>query len=163
MATEIIVNAKVSKPSACNSVDTVLVHKVISSRLIPLITKALQAKGVCVYTQGVDWNIEYLDLTIGIKVVSNIGEAIRFINTYGKGHSEGIIAKDEHIIKQFTQSINSAGIFINCSTRFHDGYEFGFGAEMGISTGKLHARGPVGLKELTTYKWEIYGNGQIRE
>ena len=110
-------------------------------------------------TQGVDWNIEYLDLTIGIKVVSNIGEAIRFINTYGKGHSEGIIAKDEHIIKQFTQSINSAGIFINCSTRFHDGYEFGFGGRNGNFNGQTTCAGTSWSKRINNiqmgdlWKW----------
>lgn len=102
-------------------------------------------------------------MKVSIKVVKDVNEAIQFINKYGKKHSEGIIAEDKKVIRLFTSSVDAASLFVNCSTRLHDGYEFGLGAEMGIATGKLHARGPVGLKELTSYKWQIYGNGQIRK
>lgn len=163
MAIKIIVNAKTSKPSACNSVDTVVVHKNIEKDFIPTLATVLRNNGIHIMFKNVDWKEEFLGLTIGIKVVSDINEAIRFINTNSKHHSEGIVAKSKKVVKQFVQNIDAAGIFVNCSTRFHDGYEFGLGAEMGIATGKLHARGPVGLKELTTYKWEVYGNGHIRE
>lgn len=172
----IIINAKTGKSSACNSLDTVLIHKDIAFTLIPSLIKKLQAVGVKVLGDTIvskltnarkasqsDWQTEFLGLTVGIKVVKNLEEAIDFINTYTKRHSEGIIAEDNTVISAFVSSIDAAGIFINCSTRFHDGYEFGMGSEMGIATGKLHARGPVGLKELTTYKWEVYGNGHIRE
>lgn len=172
----IIINAKTSKSSACNSLDTVLIHKDIAFTLVPSLVKKLQAVGVKVLGDAIvsklvntrkafqsDWQTEFLGLTMGIKVVSDAEEAIDFINTYTKRHSEGIIAEDNKVISTFVSSIDAAGIFINCSTRFHDGYEFGMGSEIGIATGKLHARGPVGLKELTTYKWEVYGNGQIRE
>ena len=173
---KIIINAKTSKSSACNSLDTVLVHKDIALTLVPSLVKKLQAVGVKVLGDTVvnklantrkalqsDWQTEFLGLTMGIKVVSDAEEAIDFINTYTKRHSEGIIAEDNKVISAFVNSIDAAGIFINCSTRFHDGYEFGMGSEIGIATGKLHARGPVGLKELTTYRWEVYGNGHIRE
>ncbi len=175
MAEQIIVNAKISKPSACNSVDTILVHKAIAKSFLTKLTTKLKTLDVEVlgdeYTSkltGVKWanesawDTEFLDLCLGIKVVSNIEEAVDFINIHTKNHSEAIVAKDQKVIEKFTKQIDTAAIFINCSTRLHDGYVFGLGSEMGISTGKLHARGPVGLKELTTYKWEVYGNGQIR-
>jgi glutamate-5-semialdehyde dehydrogenase len=161
LAEKIILNAKVSKPSACNAIDTILVHNAIASEFIPKIEDLLKKHGVEIVEN--DWNREFLSLRIGIKIVENVDSAITFINTYGKKHSEGIIATDKNIIDRFVQSIDTASVFVNSSTRLHDGYVFGMGAEMGIATGKLHARGPVGLKELTTYKWEVYGNGQIRE
>ncbi len=99
---------------------------------------------------------------MAIKITRNADDAIEFISRYGKGHSEGVVAKDKAVMKKFTESIDAAAIFVNCSTRLHDGGIFGLGAEMGISTGKLHARGPTGLKEITTYKWIAYGHGQIR-
>lgn len=162
-AEKIIINAKTSNPSACNSLDTILVHKSIANIFVPKISEALKAKGVNVLVSQKDWGKEHLSMTAGIKVVKDVKEAVEFMNKYGKQHSEGIVAKDKKVIKYFTESVDAAGLFINCSPRLHDGYIFGLGAEMGIATGKLHARGPVGLKELTTYQWEAYGNGNIRE
>lgn len=161
IAQKIIINAKISKPAACNSIDTIVVHQDIAAGFIPSITNALSKVNVSVVTDK-DWGKEFMELSINIKTVKSAEEAIIFINQHGKKHSEGVIATDKSVIDQFTNSVDSAAIFVNCSTRLHDGYVFGLGSEMGISTGKLHARGPVGLKELTTYKWEVYGNGQIR-
>jgi len=160
MAEEIILDAKTSKPAACNSLDTVVIHQNIAAKFVSKITSRLKASGVKIVKN--DWNTEFLGLRASIKVVKNVEEAVNFINQHTKKHSEGIIATDKKVIDYFTKSIDSAALFINCSTRFHDGYVFGLGSEMGISTGKLHARGPVGLKELTIYKWIAYGNGQIR-
>jgi len=161
IAQKIVINAKTSKPAACNSIDTIVIHQNIAATFIPSITTALNKMNVKISTKE-DWDKEFLGLAINIKVVQNVDEAISFINEHSKKHSEGIVATDTEAIEQFTNSIDAAALFINCSTRLHDGYVFGLGSEMGISTGKLHARGPVGLKELTTYKWEVYGNGQIR-
>jgi glutamate-5-semialdehyde dehydrogenase len=161
LAQKIIIHAKTSKPAACNSIDTIVIHQDIAADFIPKITNSLRKENVKVEV-GKDWNKEFLRLAINIKIVKDTREAIEFINKYSKKHSEGIIATDKETIKQFTNSVDAAALFINCSTRLHDGYVFGLGSEMGISTGKLHARGPVGLKELTTYKWKVYGNGQIR-
>lgn len=174
VAESIVINAKVSKPSACNSLDTILIHKDIADSFILELIKQLGESQVTVsgddyisklanVKKTTDWNTEFLDLTVSIKIVEDVDEAIQFINKYTKRHSEGIIAEDKNTINKFTKGIDAAAIFVNCSTRLHDGYEFGMGAEMGIATGKLHSRGPVGLKELTTYKWEVYGNGQVRE
>jgi len=162
-AIDILINAKISKPAACNSLDTILIHKDISDSFIVKLLKRLDESGVTVLYKTTDWDTEFLDLTVSVKIVDNADEAIGFINKHTKKHSEGIIAEDQGIIDKFTESIDVAAIFVNCSTRFHDGSEFGFGSEIGIATGKLHARGPVGLQELTTYKWEAYGNGQIRK
>ena len=161
MAEKILLNAKLTKPAVCNSLDTILVDRAISKKFVSRITKAMVAKGVTVKT-NTNWDTETLGLTVGIKVVSGVGDAISFIHAHTKKHSEGIVAKNKRVIDQFTKSIDAAALFVNASTRFHDGYEFGLGSEMGISTSKLHARGPVGLKELTTYKWQIYGKGNIR-
>ncbi len=161
VAEKIIINAKTSRPAACNSIDTIVVHQDIVATFIPSITSALNKVNVEI-TANEDWDKEFLGLALNIKVVQDTDEAISFINEHSKKHSEGIVASDKEIIEQFTNSVDAAALFINCSTRLHDGYVFGLGSEMGISTGKLHARGPVGLKELTTYKWEVYGNGQIR-
>jgi len=161
IAEEIIVNAKTSKPATCNSLDTIVVHQDIASEFLPKIISKLEDNGVKIVEN--DWDTEFLGLRVSIKIVKDVNEAIGFINKHSKKHSEGIIATDTKVIDYFTKSVDSAALFINCSTRLHDGYVFGLGSEMGISTGKLHARGPVGLKELTTYKWEVYGNGQVRE
>jgi len=161
LAEKVIINAKTSKPAACNSIDTIIVHQDIAKNFIPQISTALRKAGVEIVTDE-EWDKEFLGLSINIKIVKDIREAISFINQHSKKHSEGIIANDKNAIDQFSNLIDSAAIFVNCSTRLHDGYVFGFGSEMGISTGKFHARGPVGLKELTSYKWEVYGNGQIR-
>ena len=159
-AENIIINAKISKPSACNSLDTILVHKDIAQKFLPPLIKKLKLLNVEVRRNN--WNKEFLDLIVSIKIVQDVNEAIKFIQKYSKLHTEGIVAKDKKVIKKFIASIDTAALFVNCSTRFHDGGVFGMGAEMGISTGKLHARGPVGLKELTSYKWVVYGYGQIR-
>ncbi len=187
----IIVNAKTSKPAACNSADAVLIHEKISGEVITSLVANLQANGVKVLLdkklrtvikksesekvtgQSIlndvyllsshDYATEFLSKTIIIKSVASPEEACKFIEKYGKKHSEGIIAADQKIIDYFRRAIDTAAVFVNCSTRLNDGYVFGLGAEMGIATGKQHARGPVGLKELTIYTWEIYGKGQIRE
>ncbi|MEK7526543.1 MAG: glutamate-5-semialdehyde dehydrogenase [Patescibacteria group bacterium] len=176
MALKIILNAKTSKTAACNSLDTVVVHKQISKAFIPELIGILRENNVVVFgdnqvgsivpinkTNKNFWRQELLDLRIGLKIVDNLDEAINFINLYSKKHSEGIVSNDKTIIKKFVNSIDAAAIFVNSSPRLHDGFIFGLGSEMGISTGKLHARGPVGLKELTTYRWEVYGNGHIRK
>lgn len=160
IAKKIILNSKLSKPAACNSLDTILIHKDIDKSLIKDLVDKLENSGIVVLDSG--WEKEFLDLCLNIKIVKDVDEAVGFIEKYGKGHSEGIVAEDKEIIETFINNVDSAAVFVNCSTRFHDGFEFGMGAEMGIATGKLHARGPVGLKELTTYRWEVYGQGQIR-
>lgn len=175
MALQICVNAKTSRPATCNSLDTVLVHKEIANNFLPELEGLLKEKMVTIIGDRLtrriidakpalkrDYETEFLDLVLCIKVVNNINEAIEFITKYTNRHSEGIVTKDKKNIDLFVDSIDAAGVFINCSTRLHDGGVMGFGAEMGISTGKLHARGPVALKELTTYKWIAYGEGQIR-
>ena len=158
---KIVINAKTSKPAACNSLDTVILHQDIADKILPRLTAALEKLHVKVVNDR--WDAEFLDLKIGIKIVKNLDAAIEFINTYTKSHSEGIIAEDRGVIKKFTDAVDAAAVFVNCSTRLHDGFVFEMGAEIGIATGKLHARGPVGLNELSTYKWEVYGNGQIKE
>lgn len=158
---KILINAKITKPSACNSLDTVVIHKDLKDKLLSKIIKSFQKNKVEIIAGK--WNQEFLGMKVSIKIVDSLDEAINFINTYSKKHSEGIIAKDKNAIDIFCQSIDSATIFVNSSTRLHDGYIFGLGAEMGIATGKLHARGPVGLKELSIYKWIVYGKGHIRE
>jgi glutamate-5-semialdehyde dehydrogenase len=175
MAEKIIINSKISKPSACNSLDTIVVHQDIAEKFIPKIVSALKSYDVKIIgdskvnclikvktAKHKDWDTEFLGLTISIKIVKNLTEALLFINLHSKKHSEGVIAKNKKVIQYFTSTIDCAAIFVNCSPRLHDGYVFGLGSEMGIATGKLHARGPVGLKELTTYKWKIYGKGNIR-
>jgi len=158
---KILVNAKITKPSACNSLDTVVIHKDLKDKLLSVIIKSFEKNKVEIIKGK--WSQEFLGMKASIKIVDSLEEAINFINTYSKKHSEGIIAQDKNAINNFCQSIDSATIFINSSTRLHDGYVFGLGAEMGIATGKLHARGPVGLKELSIYKWIVYGKGHIRE
>ncbi|MFC1511469.1 glutamate-5-semialdehyde dehydrogenase [Candidatus Margulisiibacteriota bacterium] len=180
MAEEIVVNAKCQRPSVCNAIETLLVDEEIATKFIPTISQKLQTKGVdlkgCKKTLSIspslhpsihpatedDWHTEYLSLTLAVKVVSGVDEAIAHINKYGTKHSETIITKDEKAAAKFQAEIDSAAIYINASTRFTDGFEFGFGAEIGISTQKLHARGPMGLPELTSYKYLIEGKGQIR-
>lgn len=167
MAEHVIVNAKTSKPAACNSLDTIVIHQAIAEKFIDQITTVLRKHHVNVIgdkkaTEN-DWDTEFLALTVAMKVVKDVEEAVSFINKYSKRHSEGIVAEDKKVVDFFVASIDAAALFINCSTRLHDGYVFGLGSEMGISTGKLHARGPVGLRELTTYKWEVIGHGHIRE
>lgn len=175
-AVDIIVNAKVQRPGVCNAAESLLVHKNIADEFIPKICDKLKSLNVeirgdekvqslckCNKATDEDWATEYLDYIISIKVVENIDEAIKHIQTYSTGHSEAIITENYTNSQRFLNEVDSAAVYVNASTRFTDGGEFGFGAEIGISTQKLHARGPMGLKELTTTKYIIYGNGQIRE
>lgn len=176
MAKNIVINAKTSRPSVCNAAEKLLVHEKIAKDFMPIILKELRDKDVEIrgdkssiaYDSSIkkankeEWYNEYLDYIIAVKVVNDIDEAIDIINHYGSGHSEAIITKDYGNSQKFLQKVDAAAVYVNASTRFTDGEEFGFGAEIGISTQKLHARGPMGLKELTTIKYIIYGNGQIR-
>lgn len=176
MAKNIIVNAKVSRPSVCNAAEKMLINENIADEFLPLIVSALREHDVEIIgddkVQAIindvtaateeDWSKEYLDYIIGAKIVKNLDDAITHINKYGSGHSEAIVTESYKNSQKFLNKVNAAAVYVNASTRFTDGAEFGFGAEIGISTQKLHARGPMGLKELTTIKYIIYGNGQIR-
>jgi len=176
-AVEIVINAKCQRPSVCNATEKLLIDEAIAKEFLPIVLKRLKDARVDVRgdekaraidpsikaaTED-DWKTEYLSLTIAVKVVSGIDEAIKHINTYGTKHSEAIITKDKAMAKMFTREVDAAAVYVNASTRFTDGGEFGFGAEIGISTQKLHARGPMGLNELTSYKYIIIGSGQVRE
>jgi len=177
MANRIILNAKTQRPSVCNAAEKLLVHSKIASKFIPQIVRRLIDAGVEVrgdqesssLTHGValakeeDWGEEYLRLCIAIGVVAGLDEAIKHINSYSTKHSEAIITKDEANAKKFLRAVDSAAVYWNASTRFTDGGEFGFGAEMGVSTQKLHCRGPFALKELTSTKYQVIGTGQTRE
>lgn len=176
MAKNIVINAKTSRPAVCNAEEKLLVSEKVADKFIPMIINVLREKNVKVIgdekvrniiedveaATEEDWGKEYLDYIIGVKVVKDVDEAISHINKYGSGHSEAIITKSYDNSQRFLQRVDAAAVYVNASTRFTDGSEFGFGAEIGISTQKLHARGPMGLKELTTIKYIIYGNGQIR-
>lgn len=175
-ARDIVVNAKVQRPSVCNAVETVLVHRQAAPRLIPLVVSALQSEGVAVHGDDIvaglvshvipateeDWQTEYLSLDIAIKVVDSLDDALDHIRRYSTGHTESIISTDSRSIERFLAEVDSAVVMANASTRFTDGAQFGFGAEVGISTQKLHARGPMGLAELTSTKWLARGSGQTR-
>ena len=176
-AANIVINAKTQRPGVCNACESLLVHKNIAEKFMPEIGKALQSKNVEIRGDKVtmdlvegavaateqDWATEYEDYIISAKVVENIDEAIEHIRKYTTGHSEAIITENYTNAQRFLNEIDAAAVYVNASTRFTDGGQFGFGAEIGISTQKLHARGPMGLKELTTTKYIIYGKGQIRE
>lgn len=177
-AVKIVVNAKAQRPSVCNACETLLVHEEIADSFLPLVAQALWEKGVelrgCPRTREVlgekvkeateeDWFTEYLDLTLAVKVVKDLEEAIVHINHYGTRHSEAIVTGDYAAARRFVEEVDAASVYVNASTRFTDGGQFGMGAEIGISTQKLHARGPMGLRELTTYKFVVLGSGQIRE
>ncbi|MCI6019468.1 MAG: glutamate-5-semialdehyde dehydrogenase [Clostridiales bacterium] len=176
MAVEIIDNAKTQRTGVCNACESLVIHKDILSEALPVIAARLFEKHVeirgdesaCACVPGItpasesDWGTEYLDLIISVKTVGSIEEAINHINTYNTKHSEAIITKDYANARKFLDEVDAAAVYVNASTRFTDGFEFGFGAEIGISTQKLHARGPMGLKALTTTKYIIYGNGQVR-
>lgn len=176
-AIPIVVNAKVQRPSVCNAMETMLVHKNIAPLFIPQALTALREQGVEIrgdkavcrlYSQAVpatekDWSTEYLDLILAVKIVDNIEEAMNHIANYGTGHSEAILTESYTNAQAFLNGIDAAAVYVNASTRFTDGGVFGFGAEMGISTQKLHARGPMGVEQLTSTKFIIYGNGQVRE
>lgn len=176
-AVDIIVNAKTQRPAVCNACESVLVHQNIAPKFLKMLESALTEKGVAIYgcerTREIlpdvlqateeDYATEYLDLKLSMKVVRDVSEAIRHINRYSTGHSESIITESYTNSERFLNEIDSACVYVNASTRFTDGFEFGFGAEIGISTQKLHARGPMGLNELTSMKYVIYGDGQIRK
>lgn len=175
-ALEIIVNAKCQRPGVCNAIETLLVDEKIAAKFLPQVAEVLSRhqvrlkgdqktraiiSGIAKATTQ-DWKTEYLDLILSVKVVKNVAEAIEHINYYGSHHSDAIIAENQQAQQHFFQEVDSAAVYANASTRFTDGYEFGMGAEIGISTDKLHARGPMGLEELTTYKYLISGSGQVR-
>jgi glutamate-5-semialdehyde dehydrogenase len=177
MAERICFNAKVQRPGVCNAMENLLVHAQVAPSFLPQLAAAYRKAGVelrgCPRTRAIlpeagiateeDWRTEYLDLILSIKVVGSLDEAISFIQTYGTGHSDAIVTDSYASAQRFLAEVDSAAVYVNASTRFTDGFEFGFGAEVGISTNRLHARGPMGLRELTTYKYAIQGNGQIRE
>ena len=180
-AVPIVYNAKVQKPSVCNALDTILVHKGVAARFLPLVAKELAKAGVELHCdkpslailkskRGLklkaatreDWGKEFLALIAAVKVVGSLDEALEHIARYGSGHSEAIITEDYSAQLRFLNEVDAAAVYVNASTRFTDGGQFGLGAEVGISTQKMHARGPMGLKELTSYKWIIFGNGHVR-
>ena len=181
MAAEIVHNAKVRRPSICNALDTVLVHSEIAADGLPLIAKELTASGVELHCDNRalsilgpdapdlampanedDWGKEFLSLTAAVKVVDSLDDALEHIATYGSGHSEAIITENDAAATRFLDEVDAAAVYVNASTQFTDGGQFGLGAEVGISTQKFHARGPMGLKELTSYKWVIVGKGHVR-
>jgi glutamate-5-semialdehyde dehydrogenase len=177
MATAITVNAKVQRPSVCNAAEKLLIHRDVAAKFLPTIAKALMKHGVqlrgdetacqivpeMIPASAEDWDTEYNDLIMAVKVVDSLDDAIEHINNHSTHHSESIITNNIQRGHQFQEQIDSACVYVNASTRFTDGGMFGFGAEIGISTQKLHARGPMGLSQLTTIKYEITGNGQIRK
>ena len=176
MAADIVFNAKTQRIGVCNACESLVVHKNAAEKFLPVIRERLAQKHVeirgdkraCAIEPSFaeaseeDWGKEYLDYILSCRIVDSLDEAIRHINRYSTGHSEAIVTKDYESAQRFLNEIDSAAVYVNASTRFTDGFEFGFGAEIGISTQKLHARGPMGLKELTTTKYIIYGNGQVR-
>lgn len=175
-ACDIVVNAKVQRPSVCNAVETILVHRQAAPRLIPLVASALMSEGVAIHGDDVvaglvaniipateeDWATEYLSLDVAMKVVDSLDDALDHIRRYSTGHTESIVTTDSRSAERFLAEVDSAVVMANASTRFTDGAEFGFGAEVGISTQKLHTRGPMGLSELTSTKWLARGAGQTR-
>lgn len=178
MAEKICFNAKVQRPGVCNAMESMLVHQDVAARFLPGMAKKFRDAGVqirgCEMTRKIlksgikkakelDYRTEYLDLILSVKVVAGLDEAIRHINYYGSHHSDAIVSDNHEQAQRFLNNVDSACVYVNASTRFTDGYQFGMGAEIGISTDKLHARGPMALEELTTYKYMVYGNGQVRE
>jgi glutamate-5-semialdehyde dehydrogenase len=176
MAERILVNAKCQRPGVCNAAESLLVHQDVAPTFLPRAAAALRAKGVelrgCPETRRLvpdakpateeDYAAEYLDLILSVKVVRDLEEAVGHIARYGSGHTEAIVTTDWNAARRFTAAVDSSAVMVNASTRFNDGYEFGLGAEIGISTDKFHARGPCGLQELTSYKYIVYGDGQVR-
>ncbi|MDR2982263.1 MAG: glutamate-5-semialdehyde dehydrogenase [Puniceicoccales bacterium] len=177
MAEEIIVNAKCQRPGVCNAMETLLVDAPVAAAFVPQIAARLKKEGVEIRTDAetrkaypelaspnnADWDMEYLDLIMNLRVVEGVDAAIEHIEQHGSHHSDSIITEDKAVAEKFLNAVDSAAVYWNASTRFTDGSEFGFGAEIGIGTGKLHARGPMGLRELTTYKYQIVGTGQVRK
>ena len=174
MAVRLAVDAKTQAPSTCNSIETLLVHEAAAPAFLPALGEAMAARGVrlrgdpatraflpsCEPATDADWDEEYLDLTLSVRVVPSLAEAVAHVNRHGSHHTDAIVTEDRAAAEEFLAAVDSADVFWNCSTRFADGFRFGLGAEVGISTGKLHARGPVGLEGLTTYKWLLRGAGQ---
>ena len=174
----VILNAKTQRPTVCNALDTLLIHSAVAPIFIPMVIKVLAEKGVtfrldskawnlfndssCKLAESNDWDIEWLSLVLGIRVVDNLEEAILHIQVHSTGHSDGILTENHQHAERFIKEVDSAAVYVNASTRFTDGGQFGLGAEVAISTNKLHARGPMGLNELTSYKWIIRGNYQVR-
>ena len=175
MAERIVVNSKTSRVSVCNAAETLLVHEAVADEFLPRITSALQSRGVVVHGDDRfgaladvqpagddDWAREYLSLDIAARVVADVDEAIAHIRRWSSGHTEAIVTRDLDTARRFVARVDSAAVMVNASTRFTDGSEFGFGAEIGISTQKMHARGPMGLAELTSTKWIVTGDGHVR-
>ena len=186
MAVDIVFNAKVQRYSVCNAMDTVIVHSGAAPAFLPIMSRRFAEAGVEMRcdmralslvgpTNGTrgggpsvkpatddDWTTEFLDLIAGVKIVDSFDEALEHIETYGSGHSDAIVTEDYSAAMRFVDEVDSSAVFVNCSTRFNDGGQFGLGAEVAISTGKFHARGPMGLRELTSYKWTVLGSGQVR-
>ena len=179
MARRIAYNAKVQRPGVCNAAETLLVHEKVAAELLPALLDELDAAGVELVgdertradagsapvgeASAMDWDTEYHGLKMAVGVVDSLGDAIEHVNRHGTGHSDAIVTSSQQAARDFTESVDSAAVYVNASTRFTDGYEFGMGAEIGNSTQKLHARGPIGLRELTTTKYVVHGSGQIRE
>lgn len=178
MASRILYNAKCSRPSVCNAAECVLVDRAVAADFLPMAWELLKKKAVTLHgdpecreilgkpvvpATPEDWDSEYGDFHLAVKVVSGLEEAVDFISAHGTGHSEAIVTESYSAARQFCDSVDAAAVYVNASTRFTDGFEFGLGAEIGISTQKLHARGPMGLEELTSTKYVVYGNGQVRE
>jgi len=177
MASDICFNAKVQRAAVCNAMETMLVHEAVAKRFLPDMCRRFEEARVelrgdeasraaypSVKTASEeDWSTEYLDLILSIKVVKDVGEAINHIRQYGSAHSDAIVANDHRAIERFVNEVDSSAVFVNASTRLNDGTQFGFGAEVGISTDKLHSRGPMGLEDLTIYKYVVYGQGQLRQ
>ena len=177
MAQRIAFNAKCQRPATCNAMETLLVHQRVAPQWLPPMIRQLQQAGVeirgCERTRALvgglmaatedDWSTEYLDLILSVKIVDSLDEAIEHISRYGSAHSDAIVTTHQAHATRFLHEVDSACVYVNASTRFTDGFQFGLGAEIGISTGKLHARGPMGLEELTTYKYIVFGDGQLRE
>jgi glutamate-5-semialdehyde dehydrogenase len=181
MARRIVVNAKTVRPSVCNAMDTLLVHAATAESFVPMAAQALAAHGVtlhvdelvarltagldgvrCVPVTDEDYDREWLSLDCSLHIVGSYEEALAHIDAHGSGHSEAIVTDSYATAQRFVREVDAAGVFVNTSTYFHDGGQFGLGVEVGISTQKMHARGPMGLRELTSYKWVVLGNGQIR-
>ncbi|SDE44837.1 glutamate-5-semialdehyde dehydrogenase [Rhodococcus tukisamuensis] len=170
MAEKIVINAKTRRPSVCNTAETILVDRAIADVAVPALTQALQAHSVVIHgdlpgqvpATEADWSEEYLTLDVALKVVDGLDEAVEHIDRYGTGHTEAIVTGDLAAAREFTARVDAAAVMVNASTAFTDGEQFGFGAEIGISTQKLHARGPMGLGELTSTKWTVWGDGHVR-
>jgi glutamate-5-semialdehyde dehydrogenase len=177
MAVRVVVNAKVQRPGVCNAVETLLVHRAAAPTFLPRVAEVLVFHGVelrgdpasrqlvpaMAPVQPSDWDTEFLDKILAIGVVESLDAALEHIARHGSGHTEAILTRDLDAARRFVAGVDSSAVMVNASTRFNDGYQLGLGAEIGISTDKFHARGPCGLRELTSTKWVVYGDGQIRE